>query len=53
MVMQRAREQPSQSGQNRSVWPSQPRLGHLTAQDCNLMVQDKDLDVFGRCPAGE
>jgi hypothetical protein len=46
MVTQRAGQQPGQRGQDRSVWPRQPRLGHLTAQDRDLVAQDKDLDVW-------
>jgi hypothetical protein len=53
MVTQRAGQQPGQSGQDRSVWPGQARPGHLTTQDRDLVAQDEDLDVFGRCPARE
>ena len=47
VVMQRAGEQPDQSGQDRSVWPAQARPGHLAAQDRDLVAQDEDLDVLG------
>jgi hypothetical protein len=53
MVTQRTGQQSAQSGRDRSVWPRQPRLGHLTAQHRDLVAEDKDLDVLGRCTAYE
>jgi hypothetical protein len=46
MVTQRAREQPSQSGQDRSVWPSQVRSGHLTAQDVRTSWRRMKISTF-------
>jgi hypothetical protein len=46
-------DQPSQGGQDRSVWPGRTRSTDLTTQHRDLMAQDEDLDVPGSGAAGE
>ena len=53
MGLQRAGQQPGQGGQDGPVRPGEARPGHLAAQYCDFLAQDKDLDVLGRGAAGE
>ena len=43
MGPQPAGEQAGQGGQDRSVWPTQARPGHLTTQHRDFVTQDEDL----------
>ena len=53
MGPQLAGEQAGQGGQDRSVWPTQARPGHLTTQHRDFMTQDENLDILGGGAAGE
>ena len=53
MGPQPAGEQAGQSGQDRSVRPTQARPGHLTTQHRDFVTQNEDLDILGGGAAGE
>lgn len=50
---QRLGEEPDQGAERGPVGPVHPRPGVGSAQDCIFVMQDRDLDVFGRVAAGE
>ena len=53
MGPQPAGEQAGQGGEDRSVWPTQARPGHLRTQHRDCATQNEDLDILGGGAAGE